>query len=80
VRRLVLQHGLTIGALGVLLGVVVAVTLGHFIQPLLFGVTAADPLVLGGTATSLLLAVVAATLLPTRTATRTSPSLVLRSD
>jgi putative ABC transport system permease protein len=80
VRRLVLQHGLTIGALGVLLGVAVAVTLGPFIQPLLFGVTAADPLVWSGTATSLLLAVVAATLLPTRTATRTSPSLVLRSD
>jgi ABC-type antimicrobial peptide transport system permease subunit len=80
VGRLVLRHGLTIGALGVLLGVAFALAIGRLIQPLLFGVIAADPLVLTGTATSLLVAVVGATLLPIRAATRTDPWLVLRSE
>jgi ABC-type antimicrobial peptide transport system permease subunit len=80
VGRLVLRHGLTIGALGVLLGVAFALAIGRLIQPLLFGVIAADPLVLIGTATSLLVAVFGATLPSIRAATRTNPLLVLRSD
>jgi putative ABC transport system permease protein len=80
VRGLVLRHGLTIGILGVLLGVAFALAMGRLVQPLLFGVTATDPLVLMGTAASLLLAVFAATLLPTRLATLTDPLLVLRSE
>jgi putative ABC transport system permease protein len=80
VRRAVLRHGLTIGALGVLLGVLCAVAIGRLLQPLLFGVTATDPLVLAGTAASMLVVVFAATILPTRLATRTDPLLVLQSD
>ena len=80
VRRLVLGHGLAIGALGVMLGTAFAVTIGRLIQPLLFGVTATDPVVLTGTASLLLAVVVIATLLPTRTATRTDPLLVLRAE
>jgi putative ABC transport system permease protein len=80
VRRLVLRHGLTIGALGVLFGAAFAVAIGRLVQPLLFGVAATDPVVLMGTAGSLLTAIVAATLLPTRSATRIDPLLVLRSE
>lgn len=80
VRRLVLRHGLTIGMLGVLFGVALALAIGRLVQPLLFGVTAADPLVLIGTASLLLVVVFTATLLPTRLATRTDPLLVLRSE
>jgi putative ABC transport system permease protein len=80
VRRVVLQHGLTIGALGVLLGVVFALAIGRLVQPLLFGVTATDPVVLFGTAALLLVVVLAATLLPTRLATRTDPLRVLRCE
>ncbi len=80
VRRLVLLQGLAIGLLGVGLGLVSAVAAGRLIQPLLFDVTATDPLVLVGTATALLAAVFFATLLPTRSATRTDPLLVLRSQ
>jgi putative ABC transport system permease protein len=64
VRRLVLRQGVTMGALGVLLGTAFALAIGGLVQPLLFGVTATDPLVLIGTAASLLAAVLAATLLP----------------
>jgi putative ABC transport system permease protein len=80
VRRLVLRHGLTMGTLGVLLGTAFAVAVGRHVQPLLFGVTATDPLVLAGTGAALLLAVFAATLMPTRLATGTDPLLVLRSE
>jgi len=80
VRRLVLRQGLTIGALGVLIGMAAARVIGRLVQPLLFGVTATDPLVLVGTGTLLLVAVFTATLLPTRLATRTDPLVVLRSE
>ena len=80
VRGLVLRQGLTIGALGVLLGMVSALAIGRIVQPFLFGVTATDPLVFIGTASLLLIVVFTATLLPTRLATRTDPLLVLRSD
>jgi ABC-type antimicrobial peptide transport system permease subunit len=80
VRRLVLLQGLAIGLLGVILGLASAVAVGRVLQPLLFEVTATDPLVLAGTAASLLAAVFFATLLPTRAATRTDPLLVLRSQ
>jgi putative ABC transport system permease protein len=80
VRRLVLRHGLTIGALGVLVGIAAALAIGRLVQPLLFGVTATDPLVLMGTASLLFVVVFTATLFPTRLATRTDPLLVLRSE
>jgi predicted lysophospholipase L1 biosynthesis ABC-type transport system permease subunit len=80
VRRLVLRQGLTMGAAGVMLGAASVLALGSLVQPFLFGVTATDPLVLAVTGTSLFLSVFAATLGPTRLATRTDPLLVLRSD
>src|SRR4029450_10328846 len=49
VRRRVLGHGLTIGAAGTGVGRGLALTIGRLVQPLLFGVTASDPLVLIGT-------------------------------
>ncbi len=80
VRSMVLRRGLTMGALGVVLGAVSALAIGRLVQPIVFGVSAADPLVLAGTAASMLISVLAATVLPTRLATRTDPLLVLRSD
>jgi putative ABC transport system permease protein len=80
VRHLVLRHGVMIGMLGVLLGAAAALAVSRVVQPLLFGVAAADPFVLLGTGAVLLVATVAATLLPTRLATRTNPLLVLRSE
>jgi putative ABC transport system permease protein len=80
VRRIMLRHALTLGALGVLLGTALALAAGRVVQPILFAVSASDPLVLTGTAALLLAAVFAATALPTRTATRTDPLLVLRGD
>jgi putative ABC transport system permease protein len=80
VRLLVLRHGVMIGVMGVLLGMAAALGAGRVVQPLLFGVAAGDPFVLLGTGAVLFVAIFAATLLPTRQATRTNPLLVLRSD
>jgi putative ABC transport system permease protein len=80
VRGLVLRHGVTSGGLGVVLGTAVVLTAGRLVQPLLFGVTVTDPLVLIGTAASMIVAVFTATLLPTRLAIRTDPLLVLRNE
>ena len=80
VRVFVLRHALTIGIVGVLIGLAGATMMGRLVQPLLFGVTATDPLVLSSTGLALLVAIVGATLGPTRSATRTNPLLVLRSE
>jgi predicted permease len=80
VRALVVRHGLETGALGVLLGTGLALGADRLVRPFLFGVTATDPVVLFGTAASVLVSVFTATLPPTRSATRTDPLLVLRSD
>jgi putative ABC transport system permease protein len=80
VRALVVRHGLETGALGVLLGTGLALSADRLVRPFLFGVTATDPIVLFGTAASVLVSVFTATLPPTRSATRTDPLLVLRSD
>jgi predicted permease len=77
---LVLRHGLVMGAMGVVLGVLGAVAAGRLVQPFLFGVAAAEPAILAATAAMLLVCVVSATLLPTRTAARTDPLRVLRSE
>lgn len=80
VRRVVMRHGLMIGTLGVLLGLAATVAAGRLVQPLLFAVTATDPLVLATTTAALLVATIAATVLPTRLAMRTNPLLVLRDE
>jgi putative ABC transport system permease protein len=80
VRVLVLRQGLAIGVLGVLLGTAGALAVGRFVQPLLFDVTATDPVVLSVAGALSLLAALAAALVPTRMATRTDPMLVLRSE
>jgi putative ABC transport system permease protein len=80
VRRFVLWHGVLIGVIGVLIGTATSVAVSRLIQPLLFGVSGVDPFVLTGTGAILLMTTVAATLLPTRLATRTDPLRVLRAE
>jgi ABC-type antimicrobial peptide transport system permease subunit len=80
VRRYVLRQGLTIGALGVTIGLVGAVLAGRVVESLLFGVSTLDPLVLSATGAALIAATFAASILPARQALRTDPFLVMRSD
>jgi hypothetical protein len=80
VRRLVLIEGVLVAVVGELVGIALALQLGLLIHPLLFDVSITDPLVLSATATVLLVAVIGATMIPTRLAVRIDPAGVLRSD
>jgi putative ABC transport system permease protein len=80
VLRLVLGHGLLLALGGIALGAAGALALTRLISGLLFGVSAADPVVYGLVA--LLLAAVAllACLVPARRATKVDPMVALRYE
>ncbi len=79
VRMLMVQSGVLVGT-GLLLGGLAALLLTGFVQALLFGVTPADPLSFAAGATVLAVAMLVATLIPARRATRVDPLAALRVD
>ncbi|MBC7931089.1 MAG: FtsX-like permease family protein, partial [Rubrivivax sp.] len=80
VLRLVLRHGLLLAGVGVAIGVVGALALARLMRGLLFGVSAADPVVFGGVSLLLLAVALAACLVPARRATRVDPMVALRYE
>jgi ABC-type lipoprotein release transport system permease subunit len=80
VLRLVLGEGERIVALGVALGVVIALVLGRLVASLLYGVTARDPLVMITAAAVLLTVGLVASVLPGWRATRVDPVAALRAE
>jgi predicted permease len=77
---LVLRQGLGVAAVGIALGAAASLAAGPWVAPILFDVSARDPLVFAVVAGVLLAAATAATLLPARRATRVDPSEALRSE
>jgi putative ABC transport system permease protein len=77
---LVLFQGARLAALGLGLGLVGAVSLGRFLGSLLYGVDAADPLILAAVAVVLALVAMAACLLPALRAVSVDPMSALRAD
>jgi ABC-type antimicrobial peptide transport system permease subunit len=77
---LVLTRELAHVALGLLLGVVLSLALGKFVQSLLFGVTADDPAALIGGVAVFAAVAVAAGLAPALRAARVDPMDALRAD
>jgi predicted permease len=80
VVALVLRQGLTIAVTGIAIGLGIAVLAGRFIASLLYETSPRDPVVLGGVAGFLILAAVAASLIPSWRAARIDPAIALRSD
>jgi ABC-type antimicrobial peptide transport system permease subunit len=80
VRRLVVGQGLRLAVAGVVLGAGVALWAGRFIQPLLFGESARDPVVFVVVALVLLATATLASLLPAVRATRIDPLMALRGE
>lgn len=78
--RVVLGQGVALALLGTGIGLAGAYGLTRFMESLLFGVSAADPLTFAGIAVLLLGVAVAACYLPARRAARVDPVVALRQE
>ena len=78
--HLVLRDAVRLTAAGVAAGIVLSLALGKFIASLLYATSARDPLVLSIAALILILAGVAASLVPAWRATKADPLTVLRVE
>jgi ABC-type antimicrobial peptide transport system permease subunit len=77
---MVVGDGLRVAGVGVVLGVAVAVWAARFVEPLLFGVKARDPVVFGIVALVLVGVAVAASWVPAVRAGRVDPNVALRAE
>jgi ABC-type antimicrobial peptide transport system permease subunit len=77
---MIVAQSLKLSAVGIVVGLFLAVLVAMGMQSLLVGIGALDPLSLGGSAVLLVLAAVAASLVPAIQAARVDPSRSLRSE
>ena len=81
VRLHVLADALRLGALGTILGAVLAYASAHYLRAFVAGsVRPRDPLMLAATMLTLLLVIAAAAWLPARRASRVDPLLAIRAE
>jgi len=78
--RLVLTEGVVLAGLGVALGTLIALIVGHWVAPLLFEESPRDPAVFVFVAATLLAVAFLASLAPARRAGRVDPMQALRSE
>jgi putative ABC transport system permease protein len=78
--RLVVGESVRFTLAGVGVGLVVATASGRWVQPLLFGQSARDPVVYGGVGLLMLAVALAASALPALKASRTDPASALRAE
>ena len=80
ILRLVLLQGARLTAVGLVIGIAGALSLGRFLQSLLYGVDAADPVTLASVALLLASVAIAACLVPALRAVGIDPIAALRAD
>ncbi|HEY7789283.1 MAG TPA: ABC transporter permease [Vicinamibacterales bacterium] len=80
ILRLVVGEGLAVTAIGIVVGLIAAAALTRYLQTLLFGVTAHDPITFAAIALLLLVTALAACYAPARRAMRQDPSAALRQE
>jgi putative ABC transport system permease protein len=80
VLRMVVGRGALLAAAGLGLGLVAILLLSRRLVSLFYGVSATDPLVLGGTALTLFLVTLVANYIPARRAAKLDPVLGLHAD
>jgi putative ABC transport system permease protein len=77
-QRLVFRSGMTLAAIGLLIGLVASLAVSSLIQALLFGVGARDPLTIAAVAVVLGAVAAAACFVPARRATKVAPIVAFR--
>jgi len=80
VLRLVVRQGLTLAAIGIGIGLVLAAGVTRVVASLLFGVSPTDPVSFGGVAAFLGAVALLASYIPALRATRVDPMIALRND
>ena len=80
VTGMVVRQGVRPAALGIVVGLVASWFGARLISSLLFGVSATDPLTVGGVTLTLFLVAITATALPARRAANVPPASALRAD
>ena len=80
VLLLIVGAGLRFAVVGIAVGIGIALLASRFVAPLLFGVSARDPLVLGGVGVLLLAVATVASGIPAWKATRLDPNTALRVE
>ena len=79
VSRMVSRQGVTLGAIGVAIGILCALSVTHVLRGLLYDVSPTDPLILGATCVVLLVVAFFASWIPARRAASVDPSEALRA-
>lgn len=77
---LVMRHGALLTGIGLLLGAAGALLLSRYLQSLLYGVGASDPVAMTIGVTGILVVAIGACVVPARRATSVDPASALRSD
>jgi len=80
IARLVVREGLAMTAIGIALGVGVALALSRYLASVLFQVKPSDPLTYAAVVVILAAVAILATLIPARRATAVDPLIALRAD
>jgi putative ABC transport system permease protein len=80
VLRMVVRQGMTLGGIGVAIGISGALGTTGFLATQLYGVKPSDPLVLAAVSTALVLIVLLASYLPARRAANADPLVALRYE
>jgi putative ABC transport system permease protein len=80
VRRMVLGQGMRLAGVGIALGLVGALALGHLMAGMLYQIEPRDPSTLALVSLLLILTAAFASYLPSRRATRIDPMIALRSE
>jgi putative ABC transport system permease protein len=80
VQSMVLREGLRLGAIGLVLGVMLALGLTRFLSGFLFEIRSYDPVTFAGVGAVLLSSILLASYLPARRASRIEPNIALRYE
>jgi putative ABC transport system permease protein len=80
VLRLIVREGMTVGAIGIAVGVAGALALSRALATLVFDVPVRDPLTYAAVAATLAIVALAACVIPARKASRVDPMVALRCD